>query len=213
MDKKIKDKIKKIIFGTNQNSSTSNLISGKDLFYTKDQFIAKKYIIGDYTYGSPYVVFEHPESNLHIGKYCSIAPEVTIFLGGNHRTDWVSTYPFNSIPTNDFSKFKHLKGHPSTKGDVKIGNDVWIGHKSIILSGITIGDGAVIATGAVIVKDVGAYEIWGGNPAKLIKKRFSEEQIKALLKIKWWDWEDVKVKENIHLLCHDNINEFITKNT
>lgn len=169
-------------------------------FFTKDIFVDKKFIIGDYTYGKPLVIFENDESNLIIGKFCSISENVTIFLGGNHRTDWISTYPFNVL-TEYFPEGKNILGHPATKGNVIIGNDVWIGRNVTILSGIKIGNGAVIATGSVVTKNVGDYEIWGGNPAKLLKKRFDEELIKKLQATNWWDWEIEKIKTNIDKLC------------
>lgn len=203
--------ILRLIFSNNQ-SVTKNNVSKDRLFYTKDFFKETKFIIGNYTYGKPNVIFKNNETNLHIGKFCSIANNVTIFLGGNHRTDFVTTYPFNSIPTNDFDNFKHLEGHPATKGDVKIGNDVWIGLNSVILSGVTIDDGAVIAANSVITKNVGAYEIWGGNPAKFIKKRFSDEQINQLLKIKWWNWEINKIKMNVENLMNTDLENFLQNN-
>lgn len=178
-----------------------------NLFYTKNNFLDKKYIIGDYTYGCPNVIFENPDANLIIGKYCSIADEVTIFLGGNHRPDWITTYPFNAI--NEFAEFKNIKGHPATKGDVVIGNDVWIGRNVTILSGVKIGDGAIVAANSVVTKNIEAYEIWGGNPARLIKKRFTTEQINKLLEIRWWDWEDAKIRENIPLMLCDDIDNFL----
>src|SRR5208283_2957437 len=104
--------------------------------------------------------------------FCSIAPNrVTIVLGGQHRPDWVSSYPFNDL----FIEFKRFKGSPVSKGDVIIGNDVWIGLDAVILSGIKIGDGAVIGSNALVTKDVPPYAIVGGNPAKLIRYRFDEE--------------------------------------
>lgn len=180
-----------------------------DTFYTKDFFIDKKYIIGDYTYGKPNVIFENEDANLYIGKFCSIASGVIIFLGGNHRTDWITTYPFNSIPNSDFEDFKDIKGHPATKGDVIIGNDVWIGLNAIILSGVKIGDGAIIAAGSVITKEVGPYEIWGGNPAKLIKNRFDKETTENLLETKWWYWNIKEIKKNIPQLMNNNIKNIL----
>lgn len=174
------------------------------VFYTKDFFKDKKFIIGDYTYGKPKVFFENEESNLIIGKFCSIAGGVTIFLGGNHRLDWISTYPFNMLE-EEFPKAKHITGHPATKGDVKIGNDVWIGQNVVIMSGITIGNGAVIAANSVVTKNIKDYEVWGGNPAKFIKKRFSDSEIEKLLEIQWWDWELDKIKSKVNYLCSDKI--------
>lgn len=164
---------------------------------------------GDYTYGvENMTVKEWGEgSQLKIGKYCSIARGVLILLGGNHRTDWVSTYPFGHI--GHFPKI--VSGHPQTNGDVIIGNDVWIGTNATIISGIKIGDGAVIATNSHVVKDVEPYSIVGGNPAKHIKYRFDKGTISELLNIKWWDWDKDKVIQNISLLCSDDIQKFIEK--
>jgi acetyltransferase-like isoleucine patch superfamily enzyme len=176
------------------------IIDDPKYFYTKDIFKTEKYLIGDYTYGKPRILFENDETNLTIGKFCSISMDVTIFLGGNHRYDWNTTYPFN-ILSNDFPFAKHIKGHPSTNGNVIIGNDVWIGRGVTIMSGITIGDGAVLATNAVITKNVGPYEICGGNPAKLIKKRFDDENIEKLLDLKWWEKDLKFIEKNIDFLC------------
>ena len=173
-------------------------------FYTKDDFKDKKYIIGDYTYGNPEVIFDNENANLSIGKFCSIADNVTIFLGGNHKTDWLTTYPF-TVLNGSYPEAKHIKGHPATKGNVTIGNDVWIGRNVIILSGVSIGNGAVIAAGSVVTKNVGDYEIWGGNPCKFIKKRFNDETIQSLKEMKWWNWDISKIKENIPELCSANI--------
>jgi len=179
--------------------------------FTKDIFKNKKYIIGNYTYGKPSVLFENDQANLIIGKFCSIAEGVTIFLGGNHRVDWISTYPFN-VFKQQFPKGKGIVGHPSTKGDVIIGNDVWIGRNATLMSGITIGNGAVIGTEALITKNIGDYEIWAGNPAKFIKKRFTDEQINKLNEMSWWDFDLTEISQNIDSLCSDNIQEFIKKN-
>jgi acetyltransferase-like isoleucine patch superfamily enzyme len=184
----------------------------KDLpFFCNEYSELEKYKIGPFSYGRPQLLFENDFATLTIGNYCSIANGVKIFLGGNHRIDWVSTYPFNDTP-KEFETAKHITGHPATKGDVNVGNDVWIGYNAIILSGVTIGDGAVVGAGSVVSKSIGAYEIWAGNPAKFVKKRFSDEEIASLLKIKWWNWTYDKVQLNIDQLCQDNIKLFINKN-
>jgi acetyltransferase-like isoleucine patch superfamily enzyme len=177
------------------------------LFYTKDIFKDSKFEIGDYTYGRPTVLFDSQEANLIIGKFCSIADGVTIFLGGNHRTDWITTYPFNVLSTY-FPEGKGIKGHPATKGDVTIGNDVWIGLNVTIMSGVSIGDGAVIAACSVVSKNIGDYEIWGGNPSRLLKKRFDDHTIKELQDLKWWNWEISIIRQNLPNLCSDNLNFF-----
>jgi acetyltransferase-like isoleucine patch superfamily enzyme len=164
--------------------------------------------VGKYTYGTPNVICGNKNVKLIIGNFCSIATNVNIFMCGNHRTDWVTTYPFGHIHHGPFNNFKG-DGHPSSKGDVIIGNDVWIATNVTIMSGVTIGDGAVIANNSHVVKDVEPYSMVGGNPAKIIRYRFTPEQIEKLLEIKWWFWDDAKINEFTPLLCNDNIDEFI----
>lgn len=165
--------------------------------------------VGKYTYGDwkthRYVA---NNSDLVIGNFCSIGKNVNIYLGGNHHLDWVTTYPFGHIHNNVFNTFDG-SDHPTSKGDVTIGNDVWIGDNSVIMSGVKIGDGAVIANNSHIVKDVEPYSLVGGNPAKFIKYRFSKDQIEKLLFIKWWDWDDDKINKYCPLLCNKKIDEFI----
>jgi len=151
-------------------------------------------------------------SNINIGKFCSIAGNVNIYLGGNHRTDWITTFPFGHIGKGTFNKFNGV-GHPKTNGDVIIGNDVWIAENVTIMSGVKIGDGAVIANNTHVVKDVEPYSIVGGNPGKLIKYRFSQEQISKLLEICWWSWSDEKINEECSLLCNQNIQLFIDRHS
>ena len=150
--------------------------------------------VGRYTYGVENVnVRQWGEgASLRIGAFCSLA-SVTIFLGGNHRTDWITTFPFGHIFADELGG-QEIVGHPATRGDVIIGNDVWIGDNATILSGVTIGTGAVVAANAVVVQDVGPYDIVGGNPARVLKTRFSADIIEGLLKLNWWDLplEDVR---------------------
>lgn len=191
----IKNKIKKLLGLNNQLES----------IYTKDHFTGTKFKIGDYTYGVPKVSFVNEDANLEIGKFCSIASGVEIFLGGNHRTDWITTYPFNVLNKN-FPKAASIVGHPATKGSVIIGNDVWLGGNVTILSGVTIQNGAVIGNGSVVTKNIGPYEIWAGNPAKFIKKRFTDEEILFLEELKWWDWDIHKINLHIEYLCSNNLD-------
>jgi acetyltransferase-like isoleucine patch superfamily enzyme len=178
--------------------------------YTRDVLKGKAFDIGQYTYGVP-TVFVHPEHKLKIGKFCSIAGGVTIHLGGNHRTDRVSTYQFIAFPSNWpealFLGVKEVWGE--SKGDVVIGNDVWIGYGAMILSGVTIGDGAVIGAGSVVTKDVEPYSIVAGNPAKLINKRFDEDTIRTLLEIRWWDWPAEKIKANLKIILSNDVSKIL----
>lgn len=183
--------------------------SDKKSILTINYLSGDYYAIGDHTYGKPKVLFPNPNAILTIGKFCSIAENVTIFLGGNHRTHWITTYPFNSLWRESFGHIADFDPYSATKGSVTIGHDVWLGYNSIILSGITIGNGSVVAAGSVVTKDIGPYEIWGGNPAKFIRKRFTESQITKLEKIQWWNWEESKIRANLGNLCDDNIEEFI----
>lgn len=163
---------------------------------------------GKYTYGKIDVIWKNDKAKLQVGNFCSIANNVKVYLGGNHRTDWITTYPFGHINQKVFNKFDGT-GHPATKGSVIIGNDVWIGSNVTIMSGVKIGDGVVIANNSHVVKDVEPYSLIGGNPAKLIKYRFTKEQIEKLLEIKWWNWSDEKINTFTPLLCNNNIDKFI----
>ena len=175
--------------------------------YTKDILLGDIFEIGDFTYGKPEVFHFDNRTKLKIGKFCSIAGEVQIFLGGNHRIDWVTTFPFPSMVR--WPEHLKIKGHPGTKGDVVIGSDVWIGQGAMILSGVTIGDGAVIGAKAVVSENVPSYGIVVGNPATVIKKRFDDDTIEKLLKIKWWDWPFEKIRQSVPLLCSHDLSGFI----
>jgi lipopolysaccharide transport system ATP-binding protein len=164
--------------------------------------------IGDFLSGSlPRIHKWTNKYTLSIGKFCCIAENVDIIIDGNHRPDWVAMYPLSRLLKNDFSN----TGHPEGKGDMKIGSDVWIGMNSMIMPGVNIGDGAVIAAGAVVTHDVLPYEIVGGVPARHIKFRFTPEQITDLLYIQWWNWDIQKIKDNIFLLEKGYIDYFIKR--
>lgn len=163
---------------------------------------------GAYSYGVPNAISWGEGTTYSVGKFCSISSDVKLLLGGNHRVDWVSTYPFSSFSEN-FPEAALIKGHPATKGSITIGNDVWIGMNVTILSGVTIGDGAVIGTHLIVTKDVPPYAIVAGNPAKIIKYRFDTSTIQALLALQWWNWPLAKIKANINLLCSGQINQFV----
>jgi acetyltransferase-like isoleucine patch superfamily enzyme len=154
---------------------------------------------------------EWVQPSITIGKFCSIGVYTYFYLGGNHRHDWMSTFPFHvGWAHNDtFSKFKNDEnGYPATNGDIVIGNDVWIGDRCTIMSGVKIGDGAVISTRSHVVKDVEPYSIVGGNPARHIKYRFDEDTCKKLLEIKWWDLQDKDIDTLTPFLCSGDFEKF-----
>jgi acetyltransferase-like isoleucine patch superfamily enzyme len=152
------------------------------------------------------VLWWREPGRLVIGKYCSFAEQVTIFLGGNHRSDFVTTYPFSAIKY--WPEAEQIEGH-APKGDVIIGNDVWMGLGANIMSGVTVGDGAVVGARAVVTHDVPAYAIVAGNPARLIRMRFPDAVIKELLRVRWWDWSENRVRRFIPLLMQPDISKFL----
>ena len=153
-----------------------------------------------------------------VGRFCSIAGNVKTVIGAHPSTEFVSTHPmfFSQIKQNgetfvDRQKFKEAKyADEEKKYHIIIGNDVWIGDSAMIMSGVTISDGAIIAAGAVVTKNVPPYSIVGGVPAKVIKYRFGQNQIDELLKIKWWDWPQDKIKTKAETF--DNTERFIKEN-
>lgn len=165
--------------------------------------------IGRHTYGQPRIwSYKGSERKVVIGPFTSIAPGVEIVTGGMHPADWVSLYPFRSrfgLPG------AYEDGMPSSRGDVVIGPDVWIGTNVLVLSGVTIGPGAIIAAGSVVTRDVPAYHIAGGVPAKVLKPRFSEAIIAAMLEIRWWEWDDAKILAEVELLSSGRIEAFVEK--
>ncbi|MBC2851739.1 CatB-related O-acetyltransferase [Cetobacterium sp. 8H] len=126
-------------------------------------------------------------------------------LAGNqgHNHSWISAYPFDS------RIFSNAKNGFQRKGDTIIGNDVWIGTEALIMPGISIGDGAIVAARAVVTKDVPAYTVVGGNPATIIRKRFSESEISHLLDIKWWEWSIEKINEALPLINNFDVNSLV----
>jgi acetyltransferase-like isoleucine patch superfamily enzyme len=165
------------------------------------------YEIGEGTYGDPVVLAWNEGTTLRIGRYCSIAKGVTIALGGEHRLDWVTTYPFSAIAPEAAA----IAGHPRSKGDVVIGNDVWIGREALILSGVTIGNGAVIGARSVVARDVAPYSIVAGNPGRAVRSRFDERTIEQLEAIRWWDWPREKITEALPLLLSPRLDAFLEK--
>lgn len=178
---------------------------GRRLSWLADHPDFARFKIGRYTYGVPSVLFAEQGKNLVIGSYCSIAPGVTILLGGNHRTDWVTSFPFAEF-------FPEASGMPLqgwTRGGVAIGNDVWIGQNALILSGVTIGNGAIIGAGSVVVKDVPPYALVAGNPASIVRMRVPERYIADLERIAWWDWPESQVKAAWLDLLSGDIEHFV----
>jgi acetyltransferase-like isoleucine patch superfamily enzyme len=161
---------------------------------------------GKHTYGKEPEICGLPSIAVgsKIGNFCSIAPGLKFIFRGKHMVNWISTYPFNKmwnmdVPLNDLPP--HFP--------IVIGNDVWLAENVKILQGVTIGDGVVVATESFVTKNVPPYAFVGGNPAKIIRFRFSKIQIDALLRIAWWNWDDEKIKSIVHLLCSEKIDEFI----
>lgn len=174
--------------------------------------------VGDYTYYDDingadkfekHVIhhYEFLGDKLIIGKFCQIASGIKIIMNGaNHRMNSVTTYPFN-IMGNGWEKVTPKLEDLPLKGDTIIGNDVWIGQNVTILPGVHIGDGAIIGANSVVSKDVPAYHIAGGNPCKIIRKRFDDELIDHLEKIQWWNWDEEKIFNNLEILCSGNLEE------
>lgn len=172
----------------------------------KDSIQQFRWEVGNHTYGTP-LIMESRMAGLKIGKFCSIGPGVTIILG-NHITNTATTYPFSSLSLFwPGARRNSIEDH-DTKGPVIIGNDVWVGKNATIMSGVRIGDGAVIAANSVVTKDIRPYSIVGGNPAKLLRMRHSDSIIEALLQIKWWNWSDEEIDNSIRYLMSD-VNSFV----
>jgi virginiamycin A acetyltransferase len=175
--------------------------------------------VGDYTYYDDFESvynfelnvkyhFDFTGDKLIIGKFCMIASGVTFIMNGaNHLTNAISTYPF-AIFGGDWAKAMDGKQYPG-KGNTIIGNDVWIGYNATIMAGVQVGDGAIIAANATVVKDVPPYTIVGGNPATMIKKRFDDERIAALLLLQWWNWSIEKITAHVQKLTGNNVEELL----
>lgn len=166
------------------------------------------YTIGEASYGLPIVHDNHERSTLQIGAYCSIASNVQIFLGGQHKTNWVSNYPFPFFFEMD-AEYREEYVAGGSRGNVIIGSDVWLCANCIILSGVTIGHGAVIANGAVISRDVPPYAVMAGNPAKQIKWRFDEPTRNSLLEAAWWHWPKDEIKHVLDKICSTDLTDFL----
>lgn len=180
----------------------------KKTIYQRTKILGNRYPqyeIGRHTYGDPKISSWKDGTQLTIGAFCSIAKGVHIFLGGEHRVEWVTTYPFTHL----WESGRKFSGHPKSRGDVIIGNDVWIGAKVMIMSGVTIGDGAVVGANSVVTKGIEPYAICAGNPAQLIRKRFDDKIIQELLEIRWWDFKDPEIEKLLPFMLSDDIDAFI----
>ncbi|MEQ2594517.1 CatB-related O-acetyltransferase [[Clostridium] symbiosum] len=189
--------------------------------YLKNVITDASIKIGDYTMYNDFVhdprdfernnvLYHYPinGNQLKIGKFCSIACGAKfLFTSANHAMNSLSTYPFPIFFEEWGLDVKNITGAWDNKGDIVIGNDVWIGYEAVILSGITIGDGAIIGTRAVVTKDVPPYTIVGGVPAKPIRKRFDDVTIARLLELKWWDWSEERIKANLEIIQSGRIIE------
>lgn len=186
------------------------------LIFLKPFVKASNILVGDYTYfddrrNTPekfeeYNVLYNYDFNkvkLVIGKFCAIAAETKFIMTGNHKLDAISTYPF-PIFQQGWEVAFDLSALP-VKGDIIVGNDVWFGYDSLVMGGVTIGHGAIIATRAVVTKDVPPYAIVAGNPAKVVKMRFDEKAVQRLLEIAWWDWDIEKINRNLKAICELDI--------
>lgn len=174
----------------------------------RDNYSSEQISMGPYSYGQPLRVRRSgPDPSwVRIGNFCSIAYGVVFMEGGNHRTEWVSTFPFRAVLGLPEA---YLDGHPYDKGDVIVGHDVWIGREARISSGVTIGHGAVVAGYSVVTKDVRPYSIVAGSPAREKRRRFTDEQVHALLEIAWWDWPDEQIRKYVPALNGATVDDFI----
>lgn len=171
------------------------------------EYSEERLTMGRGTYGNPRVVtFPGDTARVTIGSFTSMGRDVQLMDGGNHRIDWVTTFPFRAVYGLEGA---YADGHPETKGDIEIGSDVWIGRGARVMSGITIGHGAVVAAYSVVTKDVRPYAIVAGVPASERRRRFSDEQIEALLEIAWWDWPMERILASVPILCDGRIEEFV----
>lgn len=189
--------------------------------FIKNTVTHPKIIVGDYTYYDDPEDSENFERNvlyhysfskdkLIIGKFCALARNLKFIMNGaNHQISGFSTYPFY-IFGNGWEKVTPQDHELPFKGDTLVGNDVWIGYESIIMPGVTIGDGAIIAAKSVVVNDVPPYSIVGGNPAKIIKQRFTTETIKTLQEIAWWNWDINKISANLEYITSADIDTLLT---
>lgn len=162
---------------------------------------------GHATYGVPTIMtYIHDRTCLRVGSYTSIAGGSTIMLGGKHAPDRVTTFPHRIMLGMPGAG---TDGFPLPTGDTVIGSDAWICAGALLVSGVTVGDGAIVAAGAVVTKDVPPYALVGGNPARVIRYRYDEEERAALLAIRWWDWPEDEVRAAVPLLAGGDVDAFI----
>jgi acetyltransferase-like isoleucine patch superfamily enzyme len=168
--------------------------------------------MGKHSYGGIQIV---GTGEIVIGNFCSIADNVRAYFYFGHRTDWVTTYPFPAIEiktgNGTWESARGIEGYETKSGQIIIGNDVWIGANVTILDGVFVGDGACIGAHSIVAKDIPPYAMVAGNSARIIKFRFTPEQISDLLNIAWWNWEDEKIEKYVPLLCSNNMGMFIKK--
>lgn len=163
--------------------------------------------IGRHAYGRPTVyIYPGDTGKVSIGSFVSIAHGVEIFLGGNHRIDWVSTFPFRFVLDLPGAL---QDGIPASKGEVVIGNDVWIGKGAKLLSGVRIGDGAVVGAYSVVAREVRPYAVVVGSPAREVKRRFSDDKVDALERLAWWDWPMDEILAAVPVLCSPDIDKLL----
>lgn len=195
----------------------------KGLVFLKNVIKSPNIIVGDYSYyddtsgdainfeKNVLYHFDFIGDKLIIGKFCALGSGVRFIMNGaNHRMDGISSFPFN-IFGGDWQKVTPTKGQLPYKGDTILGNDVWIGYESTVMPGVKIGNGAIVAAHSVVTKDIDPYTIVGGNPAKVIRKRFSETDIQMLEELAWWDWSMEQITEALHLIVNcdvDKLREF-----
>jgi acetyltransferase-like isoleucine patch superfamily enzyme len=146
------------------------------------------------------------DAHIKVGNFSGIHSSAVFVVAGLHHMDWITTFPIR-----DRLMGKKGADGPFGKGHIEVGSDVWIGYEALILSGVTLGHGSVVGARAVVTKDVRPYAIVAGNPAREIRRRFSDDQIEALLRIAWWEWPDEKVFELADLICGPNVDEFIER--
>jgi acetyltransferase-like isoleucine patch superfamily enzyme len=161
---------------------------------------------GKHTYGPEPKLVGYPRIGVgsKIGNFCSIAKGLQFIFRGKHMTNWVTTYPFRDMWKMDV----RLNDLPA-QYPIMIGNDVWIAANARIIQGVSIGDGAVIATVSFVTSDVPPYAIVGGHPARIIRFRFSQSQIEDLLEIAWWYWDDDDIRKVVPILCSEDVERFI----